>query len=149
MDSLRTLAEETDGRAIVNKNRVGDDLKQMLKDTSAYLLGYTSTEAARDGKFHEIKVTVKRKDLVVHARKGYWAYTNDDIAKASSTPLAGPSMEMATALAGIAVSGAPHPMRTWLGAVRDAKDPTRADVTATWKPIRPPALRRPRSITLS
>ena len=43
MDTLRILADETDGRAIVNTNDLDKGLKQIVRDTSAYyLLGYTS-----------------------------------------------------------------------------------------------------------
>ena len=73
-DTLRTIAEETDGRAIVNRNDLEGGLRQVVRDTSAYyLLGYNSTQAPSDGKFHEIKVRVKRPGLQVRARKGYVA----------------------------------------------------------------------------
>src|SRR6185295_2358323 len=53
-DVLRTVASQTDGRAIVNRNDPIPDLKLMLRETSSYyLLGYT-TKAPHDGKFHEI-----------------------------------------------------------------------------------------------
>ena len=43
MDTLRTLAEQTDGRAIVNRNDLTMAMKQIVRDTSAYyLLGYNS-----------------------------------------------------------------------------------------------------------
>jgi VWFA-related protein len=72
-DSLRLIADETGGRAIVGTNDPEPLLRQMLVDTSGYyLLGYISTEAPRDGKFHEITVRVKRKGIEVPARKGYW-----------------------------------------------------------------------------
>ena len=59
MDTLRTIAGETDGRAIVNRNEPMPELKQMVKDNSSYyLLGYNSTSGFRDGKFHEIEVKV-------------------------------------------------------------------------------------------
>ena len=46
MDTLRVLADETDGRAIVNRNDLEAGLKQMVRDSSAYyLLGYNSTQA--------------------------------------------------------------------------------------------------------
>ena len=51
-------------------------MKQIVADSSAYyLLGYNSTQAPQDGKFHEIKVRVKRSGTEVRARKGYWALT--------------------------------------------------------------------------
>ena len=73
-DTLRVLAEETDGRAIVNQNNVRSGLRQMLSDSSSYyLLGYNSSLLATDGKFHEIDVRVKREGVRLRARKGYWA----------------------------------------------------------------------------
>ena len=60
-DTLRILADETDGRAIVNQNDLDKGLRQIVSDSSAYyLIGYNSSQAPQDGKFHEIKVKVKR-----------------------------------------------------------------------------------------
>ncbi len=61
LDTLRALSSETDGRAIINRNDLEAGLKQVVQDSSAYyLLGYSSTNAAADGKFHEVKVRTKR-----------------------------------------------------------------------------------------
>ena len=47
MDALRTLAENTDGRAIVNRNDLGTAMKQIIRDASAYyLVGYTTRRRA-------------------------------------------------------------------------------------------------------
>jgi VWFA-related protein len=60
-DTLRVLSEETDGRAIVNRNDLGKGMQQIVRDSSYYyLVGYNSSQAPQDGKFHEIKVRVKR-----------------------------------------------------------------------------------------
>ena len=70
MDTLRTLASQTDGRAIVNRNDLGTGMTQIVRDTSAYyLLGYNSTQSPSDGKFHEIKVQVKRPGIQVRAHR--------------------------------------------------------------------------------
>ena len=83
IDVLRTIADQTGGRAILGSNDPKPALQQMLRDTSGYyLLGYTSTEKPRDGKFHPISVRVNRKDVEIRARKGYYAYSADDVAKA-------------------------------------------------------------------
>ena len=80
IDTLRELADNTDGRAIVNRNDLAAGMKQIIRDSSAYyLVGYNSTQAPTDGKFHEIKVRVKRPGVQVRARRGYWAYTADDV----------------------------------------------------------------------
>src|SRR5207248_5662420 len=53
MDTLRVLAENTDGRAIVNRNDLAIGMKQITRDSSAYyLIGYNSSQAPSDGKFH-------------------------------------------------------------------------------------------------
>src|SRR5207249_1044622 len=81
MDTLRVLADNTDGRAIVNRNDLDVGMKQITRDSSAYyLIGYNSTQAPSDGKFHEIKVRVKRPGAQVRARKGYWALTPTETA---------------------------------------------------------------------
>src|SRR5207302_183625 len=89
MDTLRTLAENTDGRAIVNRNDLATGMKQITRDQSAYyLIGYNSTQAPADGKFHEIKVRVKRSGVQVRARKGYWALNAEQTARALTPPKA-------------------------------------------------------------
>ncbi|MGQ0732898.1 MAG: VWA domain-containing protein, partial [Acidobacteriota bacterium] len=90
-DTLRVLAEQTDGRAIVNRNDFGRAMKQIVADSSAYyLIGYNSSQAPQDGKFHEIKVRVRRPGADVRARKGYWALTPVETARATAPAKAGP-----------------------------------------------------------
>src|SRR4029077_13786161 len=80
MNTLRQMAEETDGRAIVNQNDLDPGLKQISRDSSAYyLIGYTTTQNATDGRFHQIKVNVKRPNLQVRSRKGYLALTAAEV----------------------------------------------------------------------
>ena len=60
-------------------------LAQIVHDSSFYyLLGYNSTQAQSDGKFHEIRVRVKRSGVDVRARRGYWALTADDVKRVTS-----------------------------------------------------------------
>jgi VWFA-related protein len=136
-DTLKTMSEQTDGRAIVNRNSLDKGLAQIVRDASFYyLLGYNSTQAQNDGKFHEIKVRVKRPSLDVRARKGYWALTVDDVKRATTkTPdVVKPVM---SALATIAPSvQAGKFVRTWVGTERGSNGKTR--VTLTWEPLTPP-----------
>ena len=86
MDSIRVLADETDGRAIVNRNDLAAGMRQIIRDSSAYyLVGYNSKKAPADGRFHEIKVRVKRSGVEVRHRKGYWALTPDETARGAGT----------------------------------------------------------------
>jgi VWFA-related protein len=142
MDSLRTLAENTDGRAIVNRNDLGTAMKQIVKDASAYyLIGYNSTQAPTDGKFHEITVRVKRPGVQVRARKGYWAYTEADVKRAEAGPRAGPPPAVTKALSAIAPLTNRRYVRTWIGTERGANGLAR--VTFLWEPLPPtPGVRR-------
>jgi VWFA-related protein len=140
-DTLRSLSEETDGKAIVNRNTLEQGLSQVVRDSSYYyLLGYTSA-AANDGKFHQITVRVKRRDVNVRARRGFWAITPDDAVKASN-PTPEVAKPVQTALASIATSvQAGKYVRTWLGTERGEGGNTR--VTLVWEPLTfPPGDRR-------
>lgn len=75
---LQELAENTDGRAMVNANDIGLGLRRIVNDTSSYyLLGYASTNEARDGNYREIEVHVKRSGVDVTARRGYTAPSDE------------------------------------------------------------------------
>lgn len=74
VESLQTLAENTDGIAIVRTNDLASGLRRVVDDMSAYyLLGYYSTNTKNDGRFRRIQVHVKRPGLNVRARRGYLA----------------------------------------------------------------------------
>src|SRR4029453_14301933 len=71
-DNLHVLAEATDGMTVQNSNDLDVGLKRIANDLSSYyLLGYLSTNARLDGKYHAIKVRVKRPGIDVRARRGY------------------------------------------------------------------------------
>ena len=133
-DTLYTLAAETDGRAIINRNDLDAGLRQIVRDSSAYyLLGYNSTQSPTDGKFHAIRVRVKRPGVQVRARKGYWAYSAEDAARATRSAAASGGSSVAPdvdrALASLAAPRS-RPVRTWVGTARAEDGSTR--VTFTW-----------------
>jgi VWFA-related protein len=134
IDSLYTLANNSDGRAIVNRNDLAKGMKQIIRDASGYyLLGYTSTAAPTDGKFHQIEVHTKRPGVEVRYRKGYWAYSAEDVARAKAPEKAGPPPGVATALAAIVDDKkAGHSARFWTGTDRGADGKTR--LTFVWEP---------------
>lgn len=137
LDTLRTLAGNTDGRAIINRNDLATGMKQIIRDSSGYyLLGYNSTQAPTDGKFHEIKVRVTRRGLDVRARKGYWALTPSEAAKASAPPKPEAPAAVSAALNAIAEPERGRPARFWIGTSRGESGMTR--VTFSWEPIAPP-----------
>jgi len=73
-ETLYTLADDTGGKAFMDTNDFSGVFKQVQKDTSAYyVLGYTSTNHLRDGRFRRIRVQVNRSDLKLEYRPGYYA----------------------------------------------------------------------------
>src|SRR4029450_11745389 len=135
MDTLRVLADNTDGRAIVNRNDLATGMKQIMRDASGYyLLGYTSTSAT-DGKYHALDVKVKRPGVEVRARKGYWAYTAEDVARATSTAKAGPPPAVASALNTLVDPAREHAARFWTGTDRAEGNKTR--LTFVWEAFAP------------
>ena len=133
-DTLHVLADETDGRAIVNRNDLLSGLTQIVADQSAYyLLGYTSSAAPTDGEFHEIDVEVLREDVRVRARKGYYALTAENAARVLAPPRPEPPRAVDTALATLAEPRRGRYVRTWVGARRG--DGGRTELTFVWEPI--------------
>jgi VWFA-related protein len=133
MNTLRELSENTDGRAIVNRNDLDVGMKQIMRDSSAYyLIGYNSSQSPSDGKFHEIKVRVKRPGIQVRARKGYWALTAAETARALAPPKPGPPKAVEDALAAVNRPARASVVRTWIGTARGENGKTR--VTFVWEP---------------
>ncbi len=73
-DSLRVLADETGGFAVVNRNDFSTSFDRIVRESSSYyVLGYYPTNDRRDGRLRKIDVRLTRPGLVVRARKGYVA----------------------------------------------------------------------------
>ena len=87
IEVLRTLADATDGLAVVNTNDLDKGLKRIADDlTSYYLLGYYSTNSKPDGGYRRINVRVRKPGIDVRARRGYRAVTAAEVS--ASTPAA-------------------------------------------------------------
>ena len=133
-NTVHVLAEQTDGRAIVNRNDVAPGLAQIVRDQSAYyLLGYTSSEAPTDGKFHEIKVKVHRRGVKVRARKGYYALTEANAKRILAPPKPELPKVFDAALATLAEPTRGRLVRTWVGTRRGDNGKTK--VTFVWEPV--------------
>jgi VWFA-related protein len=74
-DSLAVLAEGTGGFLVHGTNDLDEALGRILHDgDAAYLLAYTPSREARDGRFRSIEVRLPgRSGLTVRAREGYYA----------------------------------------------------------------------------
>src|SRR5258707_8209318 len=73
-ETLATLSSDTGGKAFFDSNDFGGVFSQVQKDSSAYyVLGFTSNNPLKDGKFRRLKVQVSRADLKTDFRAGYYA----------------------------------------------------------------------------
>jgi len=92
-DTLRTLAVNTDGIALLDNNDLNRQLRRIAVDlTSYYLVGYYSTNNQLDGRFRTIKVRAKRSGVDIRARKGYRAPTETEVASAANLATAAASV---------------------------------------------------------
>jgi VWFA-related protein len=73
-DTLATLSSDTGGKAFFDSNDFGPVFSQVQKDSSVYyVLGFTSNNPLKDGRFRRLKVQVNRADLKLDFRAGYYA----------------------------------------------------------------------------
>ena len=73
-ETLYTLAADTGGKAFMDTNDLSGVFSVVQKDTSAYyVLGYTSSNHLKDGRYRRLKVTVNRPDVKLEYRAGYYA----------------------------------------------------------------------------
>lgn len=74
--NLSRLANETGGRAYSATDETGSqkifsEIEAELRGT--YILAFSLPPNARDGKFHKLKVTTKRRGVAIRTRAGYFA----------------------------------------------------------------------------
>ncbi len=73
-ETLVTLASDTGGRAFLDSNDFSKVFKGVQDDTSSYyVLGYHSTNPARDGHYRKIMVKTDIPDVRIDYRRGYYA----------------------------------------------------------------------------
>ena len=76
-DTLGSLASDTGGRAFLDSNDFMPAFEKVQRDMSAYyLIGYATSNLAKDGRFRTIKVRVKNpqyKGAKIEARAGYYS----------------------------------------------------------------------------
>jgi VWFA-related protein len=73
-ETLVTLAADTGGRSFLDSNDFSKIFKGVQDDTSTYyLLGYHSTNPARDGHYRRIVVKSKLAGVKIEYRRGYYA----------------------------------------------------------------------------
>jgi hypothetical protein len=97
-------------------NDLGASVQRIVSQASAtYLLGYTR-DLPQDGRFHEIKVRVKRGGYEVRARAGYWAPKAEDVARAKAVAAAAVLPEpIAVAFASLNPASSSRLVDIWTG----------------------------------
>ena len=72
---LKSIAEPTGGRMfdLASRQPLGEIFREIQEELrSQYALGYTPTNAVRDGTFRRIEVKVTRPGFKVRTRRGYY-----------------------------------------------------------------------------
>jgi len=74
-ETLTALASDTGGTAFTDSNDFGEAFTRVQRDISSYyMLGFSSTNSARDGRFRRLSVRIrKRSGLRLEAKNGYYA----------------------------------------------------------------------------
>jgi VWFA-related protein len=74
IDAMQKMADDTGGRAFINTNDLTGAIHKAIEDSAVtYTLGFYIGADSLDGKFHELKVQVKREGMTIRYPKGYFA----------------------------------------------------------------------------
>jgi hypothetical protein len=106
---LRALAQATGGFAVVNTNSFESAWDRIVRENSSYyVLGYSSTNERREGRYRRLEVRVKRPGVQVRGRTGYVAPLRNEPPAAPQAVPANMSAGLAAALRSpLAVTGLP------------------------------------------
>jgi VWFA-related protein len=118
-DSLRVVADETGGFAVLNQNDFRSGFSRILEDNSSYyVLGYYPTNDKLDGRFRNVQVKVLKPGLKVRARRGYAApipAKKDKPVKGSpaerTSPALRDAMDSPIAVSGLTISAFAAPFK--------------------------------------
>jgi VWFA-related protein len=83
VDSLRLLADGTDGLAVLKRTAIDDALPRIVADESSYyLVTYRSSNTSLDGRFRALTARVTRPGVKVRMRRGYRGLTTGELLSA-------------------------------------------------------------------
>jgi VWFA-related protein len=73
-ETLATLSSDTGGKAFFDSNDFAPAFQQVQHDTEAYyIVGFRSSNTARDGSYRHLTVKLNRNDVKIDYRPGYYA----------------------------------------------------------------------------
>ena len=88
LDSLRLLADATDGLAVLKRTAIEETLPRIVADASSYyLVTYRSTNTKLDGRFRTLAARVTRPGIKVRMRRGYRGLTTDELLSSRRAPV--------------------------------------------------------------
>jgi len=127
---LQAITEDTGGELHRTNDLKLPFAKAVRAASAVYLLGYTR-DKLEDGRFHQIKVTVKPRGLEVRARSGYWAPSAGEIERARVEAAAvTPPSDVANAFASLTPTSSPRQVDIFTGMKRIGDG--RMQVTLAW-----------------
>lgn len=130
-DDLVSLANETDGLAVVNTNDLNAGMKRIADHLAAYyVLGYYTTNTTFDGGLRNIKVRLKSSGKTIRARRQYRAPTRAEIAAMAA---GGPGVSSSSTSRSVAAP--PNPRETALSALDRPNRPFAAYASAAGKQL--------------
>ena len=133
LDVLRTLAENTDGMAVLDNNDLDAGLRRVADDlTSYYLLGYYSSNPKLDGSYRRITVRVRQPGVQVRARRGYRAATEEEVRAARAADAIPVPDSVRTATAALATLARLRPEQRFIIHAVPMRAPDSGSVTAIW-----------------
>jgi len=83
-EGLTYLARQTGGFAMINQNDISRGIRKVLDDQSYYLIGYQPDDETFDPKtrrYNKLEIRVKRDDVKVRYRSGFFGVTDEQIQK--------------------------------------------------------------------
>jgi VWFA-related protein len=73
-ETLATLSSDTGGKAFFDSNDFAPAFQKVQHDTEAYyIVGFHSTNTARDGSYRHLTIKLNRNDVKIDYRPGYYA----------------------------------------------------------------------------
>lgn len=128
-ETIRALADATEGRAIVDAGNFDAAFRQLVSDVSTYyLIAFQSAHTDPDGKFHAVDVRSRRPGVNLRARDGYWNISAEEIARARFLAKASepkPPPEPPRRISPL--------IRPWFGVARG--DAGQTEVSFVWEPV--------------
>lgn len=116
--NLEELAGDTGGQAFVNTNDLTGAIRNAVEDSAVtYTLGFYLDGASLDGKFHELKVEVRRKDFSLRYPRAYFAFPD-------TAPTKGDAQQMLATAVRSPVESSMVPVRATLERVNQPRPNT-------------------------